>query len=158
MVNFGPLAAEICWRVWGTQHFQRVSFLGFVTAATSLNGRQPNFARCLAQIGRLLGWYTLGVYIHFRDSCPLTEFCQLQNSLSVQVLHSPILAALLHGTWAVGVSQTLQRDTRIELQNFRSSSFSTEDATYIPRAAITLGIGTHCSCYWGTLWHYCRLW
>jgi len=28
--------------------FQRVSRLGFVTAATSLNGSQPNFARCLA--------------------------------------------------------------------------------------------------------------
>jgi len=28
--------------------FQRVSRLGFVTAPTSLNGGQPNFARCLA--------------------------------------------------------------------------------------------------------------
>jgi len=28
--------------------FQRVSHLGFITAATSLNGSQPNFARCLA--------------------------------------------------------------------------------------------------------------
>ena len=28
--------------------FQRVSRLGFVTAATSLNGGQPNFGRCLA--------------------------------------------------------------------------------------------------------------
>jgi len=28
--------------------FQRVSRLGFVTATTSLNGSQPNFARCLA--------------------------------------------------------------------------------------------------------------
>jgi len=49
MVNFGPLAAEICWRVWSTpSKFQRVSRLGFVTAPASLNGRQPNFARCLA--------------------------------------------------------------------------------------------------------------
>ena len=37
---------------------------------------------------------------------PLTEFCQMQNSLCVQVLRSPILAALLHGTRAVRVSQT----------------------------------------------------
>ena len=28
--------------------FQRVSRLGFVTAATSLTGGQPNFAQCLA--------------------------------------------------------------------------------------------------------------
>ena len=33
----------------------------------------------------------------------------------------------------------------IELRNFRSSSFSTEGATYIPRAAITLGICPHSS-------------
>jgi len=29
-------------------YFQRLSHLGFVTAATLLNGSQPNFARCLA--------------------------------------------------------------------------------------------------------------
>jgi len=33
----------------------------------------------------------------------------------------------------------------MELQNFRSSSFSTEGAIYIPKAAITLGIGLHSS-------------
>jgi len=33
MVNFGPLAAEICWRVWGhPRKIQRVSRLGSVTA------------------------------------------------------------------------------------------------------------------------------
>ena len=39
--------------------FQRVSRLGFVSAATSLNGSQPNFARCLTVcwVGTL--------YIHF---------------------------------------------------------------------------------------------
>jgi len=42
----------------------------------------------------------------------VTEFCEVQNSLCVQVLRSPILAALLHGTRAVGVSQTLRRGTR----------------------------------------------
>jgi len=44
-------------------------------------------------------------------SCPLRDFCQLQNSRYVQLLRSPILAALLHGTPAVDVSQTLQRGT-----------------------------------------------
>jgi len=45
MVNFGPLAAEICWRVWGTpSKFQWVSRLGSVTARHSSSGRQPNFA------------------------------------------------------------------------------------------------------------------
>jgi len=41
--------------------FQRVSRVGFVTAPTSLNGGQPNFARCLA----VSSAGTLGLYIHF---------------------------------------------------------------------------------------------
>jgi len=107
MVNFGPLTAEICWQVLGHPHkFQRVSWIGFVTALTLLNGGQPNFARCLAiSCAGIL-------YIHFWGLLPLTEFCQLQNSLCFQVLHSAILAVLLHGTRAVGVSQSLWRCTR----------------------------------------------
>ena len=55
----------------------------------------------------------LSLYIHFLGAlAPMTEFCQVQNSLYVQVLRSPILAALLHGTPAAGVSQTLRRGTR----------------------------------------------
>jgi len=42
----------------------------------------------------------------FGGSCPLTEFCQVQNSHQVRVWPSPILAALLHGTPAAGVSQS----------------------------------------------------
>ena len=41
---FGPLAAEICWRVWGTPaNFKGVSRHGSVTARHSSSGRQPNF-------------------------------------------------------------------------------------------------------------------
>jgi len=56
MANFNLLAAEIVSLVWGTP----TNFNGFVTAATSLNGSQPNYAQCLALTwaGRL--------YIHFR--------------------------------------------------------------------------------------------
>ena len=86
--------------------FQRVSHLGFVTAPTSLNGGQPNFARCLA-----VSWSST-LCILFWGSCSLTKFCHVQNSLCVQVLRSPILAALLHGTRAVGVSQSLRHGTR----------------------------------------------
>ena len=61
MVNFGPLAAEICWRVWGTP----VNFNGFRVlqryCMASSNGRQPNFAalnrgRHLYSAGRPLRW------------------------------------------------------------------------------------------------------
>jgi len=71
--------------------------------ATPLNGGQPNFARCLA-----VSWPGT-LYIHFWE---LTEFCQVQYSLCVQVLRSSILTALSHGTCAAGVSQILWRGAR----------------------------------------------
>jgi len=86
-----------------TSQFQPVSRLCFVTAPTSLDAGQPNFAWCL-----IISW-TATLYIHFGGSCPLTEFCQVQNSLCVQLLRSPILAVSLYGTQAVGVSKTLRR-------------------------------------------------
>jgi len=60
MVNFGPLVAQIDWRVWGTP----ANFNRFRILATLLNGSQPNFARCLAVFwaGRL--------FIHFRRFLP----------------------------------------------------------------------------------------
>ena len=81
--------------------FQRVSRLAFVSAPTSPNRGQPHFARCLAV--SCAG----SVYI-FLGARLITEFCQLQNSLCVKVLHCPILAVLLHGTRAMRVSQTLR--------------------------------------------------
>ena len=93
--------------LWHPSKFQRVSCLAFVTAVTSLNGPQPNYARCMAASCDV----TLYIYTFSGGSCPLWEFCQVQNSLYVQVLHSPILAALLHGTQVVGISQTLRHRT-----------------------------------------------
>jgi len=80
----------------------RRKFLGLVTVLTLLNGRQPNFARCLAiSCAGIL-------YIHFGAVAPPpTEFCQVQNLLCIQMFRSLILAALLHGTRALGVSQSL---------------------------------------------------
>ena len=101
--------------------FQRVSRLAFVTAATSLT----KLSRCLA-----VSWAGK-LYIHFRGSCHLTEFCHVQNLLCAQVLCSPILAALLHDTRVVGVSQTFRRWA--------------EGATYIRQVAITLGVGQYSS-------------
>ena len=101
MVNFSPLAAEFSLPVWGTPEISRVLDLGFVTALTSLNRGKP----ILHDV-----WLSPGLVHHiyiFGGSCPLTELYHVQNSLCVQVLHSPILAALLHGTQVIGVSQTL---------------------------------------------------
>jgi len=75
MVNFGPLTAEIGWRVCGTP----ANFNGF-RILTSLNAGQPNFA-C-----RLAVSCAGALCIHLGGSCP----CQVRNSLCVQVLRSPM--------------------------------------------------------------------
>ena len=116
--------------------FQRVSRIAFVTAATSLNGGQQNFAGCLA-----VSWAST-LFIHFWGSYPLTEFCQLQNSLCVQVLRpSPTLTTLLHGTRVAAVSQTLWNGTRNGI-----TELSQRAPSIFGWAAIMLGIGSHSSC------------
>jgi len=89
--------------------FQRVLRLGFVSAR---NGGHPSFAPCLADS------CTGVLYIHLWGSCSLTEFCQLQNSLCVQLLRSPMLAALLHGTPAYGRQPVCGMVQGMELRNF----------------------------------------
>jgi len=106
--------------------FLQVSGLGLVTATASLNGGQTNFARCLAIS-------CAGTLYTFWRLLPLTEFYQVQNSLCVQVVRSPIVAALLHGTRVVGVSQTFGVEQRAP--------------PIFGRAAITLGISPHSSWY-----------
>jgi len=139
MVNFDPLTAEIGWWVWGTPaNFNRFR------ALASLLHRHLSM-----EVNQTLHgvWLSPGlvhyIYIYILGgSCPLTEFCQVQNSLCGQVSRSPVLTALLHGTGTLcGVVQGM------ESRNFRSSSFWTEGATYIPRAAITFDIVPHSSLF-----------
>ena len=114
--------------------FQRDSRLAFVTAAKSLTGGKLNFTRCLA-----VSWASTP-YI-FGGSCSLTEFCPVQYSLYVQVLRSPILAALLHSSTPVaGVSQTWRRGTRNGITELSQTA-----PPIFGWAAITLGIGPHSS-------------
>jgi len=107
MVNLGSLKAEIVWRVWSTPGSQQIStgFASWLRYCTDV--AQQRSTKLCTMFDRLLGWYII-LYI-FGGSCSLTEFCQLQHSLYVQVLRSPVLAVLLHGARAVGVSQTLRR-------------------------------------------------
>jgi len=89
--------------------FQRVSRLGFVTAATSLNRSQPNFARCLA-----VSWAAT-LYIHFRGLLPLNEILPgakftLRPSLTfsyigiVSARHSSNGVSQTLGPWAEGAT------------------------------------------------------
>jgi len=76
-------------------------------------------------------------YIYTFDcSCALTEFRHVQNSLCVQVLRSPILAALLHGTPAAGSAKLCGMVVKkrpvycgiqgMKLRNFRRGRHSDE--------------------------------
>jgi len=89
--QYGELRPTNGWDRFGSlghpSKFQRVSRLAFVTAATSLTGGQPNFARCLR-----VSWAGT-LYIHFRGFLPPDRILRGVNSLYVQVLRSPILAA-----------------------------------------------------------------
>ena len=134
MANFGPLMAEIGSRVCGTP----ANFNGVCILPSLLQRcRSPAANQTLYDV-----WLSPGLvhYIYiFGGSCRLTEFCPVQNSLYVQVLHSPILAALLHSTLAAGISQTasLYKNGIRELSQRVPPIFGW--------AAITLGIGPHSS-------------
>jgi len=115
MANFGPLTAEIGWRVWGTQ----ANVNGFRVLASLLQRRRSPEANQTLHDLRPSPGLVHYIYI-FGGSCPVTEICHVQNSLCVQVLCSPILAALPYCTalqqWAsaklCGVVQGM------ELRNF----------------------------------------
>jgi len=60
MVNFVPLTAEICWRVWGTP----ANFNGFrVLAALLQRHSQRRSTKLCTMFGRLLGWYTIHTFL-----------------------------------------------------------------------------------------------
>jgi len=128
MVKVGPLTAEIGWQVWGTpwQNFNR-----FRVLASSLHRRRST------EVNQILHdvWPSPALVhynIHFRGLLPLTEFYQVQNSFCVQVLRSPILAALLH----IRHSSSF-RQPNCGVQQRAPPIFG--------RAAITLGVDLHSS-------------
>jgi len=125
MANFDPLTAENGWRVWGTP----ANFNGFRVLASL-----PEYYSDVAHRRRTK------LYTFSEALAPLMEFCQVQSSLCVQVLRSPILDALLHGTPAAGVSQTFLRGTRTGITELSQTA-----APIFGWAAITLGIGPHSS-------------
>ena len=88
--QFGELRPTSGWdRLASLGHpskFRWVSLIGFFTALTSLNGGEPNVAWCLAvSLARTVYIYMIG------GSCPLVEFCQVQNSICV---HKKVLWCL----------------------------------------------------------------
>ena len=106
MMNVDPLTAETGCRVWAPQQIS-TGFGCWLRYCTDV--AQRTSTKLCSMFGRLPGWYAIYT---FSGALGHGEFCQVQHSPCVQDLRSPILAALLHGTGAVGVSQTLRRGTR----------------------------------------------
>jgi len=134
-VRLSSLTAEIGLGVWAPQQISTgfASLLCYCSDVTHWRPTKP-----CTTFGRLLAGT---LFIHFRGLLPLTEFCQVQNSLCVPILRSPILATLLYGTRTAGVSQNLRHATRNGIAELSQTA-----PPIFGRAAITLGIGPHSSC------------
>ena len=104
MLNFSPLTAEICWRVWAPRQIS-TGFASWLRYCTDVAHRRST--KLCTMFGCLLRW---GV------SCPLTEVCQLQNSLCVQVLRSPRYCTVLEQWASAKVCGVVQG---MELRKFR---------------------------------------
>ena len=141
MVNFVPLAAEMDWRVWGTQQIS-TGFASYLHYCSNVAQQTSSGCQTMQDV-----WPSPGL-VHYTyisgGCCPWQNFARckvhVQSSLCIQVLRSPILEALLHGTPAAGVSQTLRHGTKngiTELSQMAPPVFGW--------AAITLGISPHSS-------------
>jgi len=145
MANFGLLTAEISLPVPGTVAY----FNLFRVLASLLQRRRSPEANQTSH--NLWPFPELLHYIYiFGGFCPQTEFCYVQNSLCVQVLRSPILAALLHDTPEAGLNSTLRHGTRNGI-----SELSQRAPSIFGWAAITLGIGPHSSSLWFIFLPFC---
>ena len=108
MVNFGPLAAELRWRVCGTT----ANFNGFrVLAALVQRRRSPEASQTLHDV-----WPSPGLvdYLYiFEGCCPVTEFCQVQSSLCVHLRtvaqFARAISSQLRHVWTIGKKLTKQK-------------------------------------------------
>ena len=136
MANFGPLTAEIRWRVSGTSP----NFNGFRVLASLLQRRRsPQANLTLHDV-----WPSRGLvhYMYiFRAVAPWRNFarCIIHFACKSSVIvywHT----VLLHSTPAAGLSQTLRRGTRNGITELSQTA-----PPIFGWAAITLGIGPHSS-------------
>jgi len=141
MVNVGPLTADTGWRLWGTPaNFNGVRVLA---SLLQLSVAQRKSTKLCTTFGRLLGWYTIYNFseAYARNAILPCAIFTLRPS-RVFLFSQRYCTALEQ--WALAKLCSIVQG--MGLWKFRSSSFSTEEATYIPRAAIRLGIGPHSSC------------
>ena len=95
MVNFGPLATEISWLVWGTPaNFNGFHVLASLQYCSDVAQRKPT--KLCTMLGRLLGWYTIYTFSEAVAPLPLMEFWQVQNLLYVQMCCMQLIENIGH--------------------------------------------------------------
>jgi len=133
--HYGELRPTSGWDRFGSlrhpSKFQRVLRLAFVTAATSLNGGQPNFARRLA-----VSWAGT-LCIHFRGGGLLPpdgilQFCPVQN-FTLRPSLAFYIGRVTARHSAAGVSQTV-----LWYKEWNYRTFA-EGATYIRQGGHHVG-------------------
>jgi len=115
MVNFGPLTHETVGECGAPQQIST----GFATSlcyCSDVAHWRPT--KPCTMFGRLMGWYTLYTSLGVLVPDGVLSGAMVQYTLCVQVLRSFILAALLHGNRAAGVSQNLRHATRNETSGY----------------------------------------
>jgi len=142
MVNFGPLTAETGWRVWGIPE----NFNGVRVLASLMQRRRSTEAHQILQDI----WPSAGLvyYIHFWGLLPPNGILPGANFTLHPSLAFSCFGSVTARHWSSGRQPNFAAWYKeLNYRFFRISPFSTEGTTYIPRAAITLGIGPHSS-FW----------
>jgi len=136
--QYGELRPTSGWDRFGSlghsHKFQQVSCLGFVTAATSLTGGQPNFARCLA-----ICWAGTW-YIHFGGLLP-----PWQNFVQCKIHFVSKSCVLLYWQrYCTALQQRASAKLCCMAKGMELPTFQRLPPIF-GWAAITLGIGPHSS-------------
>ena len=114
--------------------FQRVSRVGFVTAATSLTGGQPNFARCLAVSWAAILYILFRGLLHPDGILPGAKF----------TLHLSLALSYIGSVTVRHSSSGRQPNFAAWYMEWNYGTFGTAPPIF-GWAAITLGIGPHSS-------------
>jgi len=136
-LQYGKLQPPSGWdRFVSLEHsskFQRVSRLGFVTAATSLTAVQPNFARCLA-----ISWAWYAIYT-FSGA-----FAPWRNSDRCKIHVTSKSCVLLYSVTAWHSRSRRQPNVAAWYKEWNYGTFA-EGTTYIRLGGHHVGIGPHSS-------------
>jgi len=135
MVNFSPLAAEICWQVWAPQQIL-TGFASCFHYCSDIAHRRPSkLSGCLAISS------AAALYIHFRGLLPPDRIL-----LGAKFTLHPSLGFSYIGNVTARHSSSRRQPTFAAWYKEWNYQVLHGAPPIFSRAAITLGIGPHSSC------------